>query len=100
MIYREGSGAMWENNKPEGNAAHQCSFCGKKQDQVSQLTAGPGGVYVCNECVDLYREHIENMAGEAIATEKLMQVCSSCGTRPPASHRYCFNCGAQLGGKL
>ncbi|MBV9231675.1 MAG: hypothetical protein JOZ18_20370 [Chloroflexi bacterium] len=74
----------------------KCSFCGKSQDQVNRLTAGPGDVYICNECVDLYREHIEKMAGEPITTEKLMRVCSSCGNRPPASHRYCFNCGSQF----
>ncbi len=28
-----------------------CSFCGKQQDQVQRLIAGPGGVYVCDECV-------------------------------------------------
>lgn len=30
----------------------KCSFCGKSQDQVIKLIAGPG-VYICNECVDL-----------------------------------------------
>ena len=29
-----------------------CSFCGKSQDQVFRLLAGPG-VYICNECIDL-----------------------------------------------
>jgi ATP-dependent protease Clp, ATPase subunit len=29
----------------------KCSFCGKSQDQVKKLIAGPG-VYICNECVD------------------------------------------------
>ena len=29
-----------------------CSFCGKHQDQIQRLIAGPGGVYVCDECVD------------------------------------------------
>ncbi len=28
-----------------------CSFCGKQQDQVQRLIAGPGGVYVCGECI-------------------------------------------------
>ena len=36
-----------------------CSFCGKSQDQVQRLIAGPGGVYICDECVDLCREIIE-----------------------------------------
>jgi len=38
---------------------YRCSFCGKKQDQVHRLIAGPGGVYICDECVDLCREIIE-----------------------------------------
>jgi ATP-dependent Clp protease ATP-binding subunit ClpX len=38
---------------------YRCSFCGKGQDQVQRLIAGPGGVYICDECVDLCREIIE-----------------------------------------
>ena len=38
---------------------YQCSFCGKSQEQVHRLIAGPGGVYICNECIDLCREIIE-----------------------------------------
>lgn len=36
----------------------KCSFCGKSQDQVRKLIAGPG-VYVCDECVDLCNEILE-----------------------------------------
>ena len=35
---------------------YHCSFCGKSQDQVRRLIAGPGAVYICDECVDLCRE--------------------------------------------
>src|SRR5579884_3875009 len=38
---------------------YRCSFCGKSQDQVQRLNAGPGGVYICDECIDLCREIIE-----------------------------------------
>jgi ATP-dependent Clp protease ATP-binding subunit ClpX len=38
---------------------YRCSFCGKSQEQVQRLIAGPGGVYICDECVDLCREIIE-----------------------------------------
>ena len=31
----------------------RCSFCGKTQDEVRKLIAGPEGVYICNECVDI-----------------------------------------------
>ena len=36
----------------------KCSFCGKSQKQVKKLIAGPG-VYICNECIDLCNEIIE-----------------------------------------
>jgi hypothetical protein len=36
----------------------RCSFCGKTQIQVERLIAGPGGVYICNECVRLCAEVI------------------------------------------
>ena len=36
----------------------KCSFCGKSQEQVRRLIAGPG-VYICDECIDLCREIIE-----------------------------------------
>ena len=35
-----------------------CSFCGKDQDEVKKLIAGPS-VYICNECVDLCNDIIE-----------------------------------------
>ena len=31
----------------------RCSFCGKSQDEVRKLIAGPDGVFICNECVDI-----------------------------------------------
>ena len=37
----------------------RCSFCNKTQDQVDTLVAGPG-VFICNECVELCREVIED----------------------------------------
>jgi len=33
-----------------------CSFCGKNQDQVHRLIAGPNGVFICDECVRLCNE--------------------------------------------
>ena len=48
----------------------KCSFCGKSQKQVQQLIAGPG-VYICDECVELCNEIIEERqaekAGEGVA---------------------------------
>jgi ATP-dependent Clp protease ATP-binding subunit ClpX len=38
---------------------YRCSFCGKGQEEVRRLIAGPGAVYICDECVDLCREIID-----------------------------------------
>lgn len=37
----------------------RCSFCGKTENQVHRLIAGPNGVYICDECVDLCDEILE-----------------------------------------
>ncbi len=37
----------------------RCSFCGKTQEQVKKLIAGPSGVYICDECVDICADIIE-----------------------------------------
>jgi ATP-dependent Clp protease ATP-binding subunit ClpX len=40
----------------------KCSFCGKSQDQVRKLVAGPG-VYICDECIELCNEIVEEELG-------------------------------------
>ena len=47
----------------EGNEQLLCSFCGKSQRQVKKLIAGPG-VYICDECVALCVEILEEEIGE------------------------------------
>lgn len=42
----------------------RCSFCHKTQDQVRKLIAGPEGVYICDECVDICGEIIEEESEE------------------------------------
>lgn len=42
--------------KTSTRSTYRCSFCGKDQDQVARLIAGPGKVYICNECVALCGE--------------------------------------------
>lgn len=37
----------------------RCSFCGKTEDQVRKLIAGPGGAYICDECIDICQEIID-----------------------------------------
>ncbi len=48
----------------EADALLKCSFCGKSQKQVKKLIAGPG-VYICDECIELCNEIIEEELGEA-----------------------------------
>jgi len=53
-------------NGRQTRVQYHCSFCGKNQDQVKRLIAGPGAVYICDECVELCREIIdEEAAGPA-----------------------------------
>ncbi|CAI2614760.1 ATP-dependent Clp protease ATP-binding subunit ClpX [Apilactobacillus kunkeei] len=47
---------MFEDN--EGKGPITCSFCGKSQDQVKKIVAGPG-VYICNECIDLCKDIVD-----------------------------------------
>ncbi|RJQ09368.1 MAG: ATP-dependent Clp protease ATP-binding subunit ClpX [Dehalococcoidia bacterium] len=49
---------------------YNCSFCGKNQDQVKRLIAGPGAVYICDECVDLCQEIINEEASGGAKTAK------------------------------
>ena len=49
----------------EANDLLKCSFCGKTQKQVKKLIAGPG-VYICDECIDLCNEIIEEEFSESV----------------------------------
>jgi ATP-dependent Clp protease ATP-binding subunit ClpX len=48
----------------DGGDLLKCSFCGKSQKQVKKLIAGPG-VYICDECIDLCNEIIEEELSES-----------------------------------
>lgn len=52
---------MFDSTETTGTIS--CSFCGKTQDQVKKIVAGPG-VYICNECIDLCKEIIDEELGE------------------------------------
>lgn len=43
----------------------RCSFCGKSQDQVKKLIAGPEGVFICDECIEVCMEIVEDELFEA-----------------------------------
>jgi ATP-dependent Clp protease ATP-binding subunit ClpX len=51
-------------NQRNSRIQYRCSFCGKTQEQVRRLIAGPGGVYICDECIELCREIIEEEAAQ------------------------------------
>ncbi len=51
---------MFKFNDEKGQL--KCSFCGKSQDQVRKLVAGPG-VYICDECIELCTEIVEEELG-------------------------------------
>jgi ATP-dependent Clp protease ATP-binding subunit ClpX len=61
---------------------YHCSFCGKNQDQVRRLIAGPGAVYICDECVDLCREIIDEESGSA-TTAASGKTATGLGDRVP-----------------
>ena len=48
----------------KGGKPYRCSFCGKSQDQVRKLIAGQG-VYICDECITLCREIVDEEFMEA-----------------------------------
>ena len=52
----------------DGGDLLKCSFCGKSQKQVKKLIAGPG-VYICDECIDLCNEIIEEELTEASTSD-------------------------------
>ncbi len=69
-------------NSKNMRTTYRCSFCGKSQDQVQRLIAGPGGVYICDECIDLCREIIEEE--QATVTKPRLQT----GKIPPPKKIY------------
>ncbi|MDO5541322.1 MAG: ATP-dependent Clp protease ATP-binding subunit ClpX [Eubacteriales bacterium] len=50
-----------------GEPKIRCSFCNKTEDQVRKLIAGPGGVYICDDCVDICSEIIDEELAEEYA---------------------------------
>ncbi len=58
-------------NSKNIRTTYRCSFCGKSQDQVQRLIAGPGGVYICDECIDLCREIIDEEQATAANKPRL-----------------------------
>ncbi len=53
----------------KNNDKIRCSFCSKTEDQVHKLIAGPNGVYICDECVEICSEIIEEEMEEEYAPD-------------------------------
>jgi ATP-dependent Clp protease ATP-binding subunit ClpX len=53
--------------------SYTCSFCSKNQDQVRRLIAGPAAVYICDECVELCREIIQEDSGSTVRPKEPLQ---------------------------
>ena len=47
------------NNHIGGEDDRRCSFCGKPKELAKKLIAGPDGVYICDECIDICKEVLE-----------------------------------------
>jgi ATP-dependent Clp protease ATP-binding subunit ClpX len=69
---------LFKFNEEKGQL--KCSFCGKSQDQVRKLVAGPG-VYICDECIELCNEIVEEELGneEEIDLKSLPKPQEICG---------------------
>jgi len=52
----------------------RCSFCNKTEDQVRKLIAGPSGVYICDECVEICSEIIEEELEDEYAAEDAQEI--------------------------
>ena len=57
---------------PEGPESLKCSFCGKSQRHVKKLIAGPG-VYICDECIDLCNDIVEDELAEEASLEPILE---------------------------
>ena len=57
-----------------------CSFCGKTQDEVRKLIAGPS-VYICDECIDLCNDIIADEIARGPTDPLKCWICQEVGTR-------------------
>ena len=58
-------------NGKGGRSQYECSFCGKLQQQVKRLIAGPGKVYICDECVRLCQRIIDEESPSAASPRQV-----------------------------
>lgn len=62
---------------------YTCTFCGKDQDAVARLIAGPGNIYICDQCIGKISERPESVDASAYThgSEERMLRCSFCGKK-------------------
>ena len=63
---------MAPRSTPEGPEQLNCNFCGKSQRHVKKLIAGPG-VYICDECIELCNDIVEDELAEETAIEPILE---------------------------
>lgn len=94
-----------EQATPAGPAeqdAGRCSFCGRSQDEVSHLIAGPNR-YICGQCIAAIGTMLEGRAAaiaappaRAVPSEEAEQVCSFCGKRRGQVEEMASGSGAAI----
>ena len=55
----------------------RCSFCNKTQSQVKKMIAGPAGVYICDECVSICSDIVEEEYESCRKKGKWRSICSN-----------------------
>jgi ATP-dependent Clp protease ATP-binding subunit ClpX len=58
---------MAKRQEPPSEEGRQCSFCNRDEDTIRRLIAGPEGVFICNECVDLCADILDGEGAHPIA---------------------------------
>ena len=57
------------SDSDRNNPKVRCSFCGQTQKQVGQMIAGPGGIYICDECISTCNDILKMQAKESMEDE-------------------------------
>ena len=58
-----------KSDSDRNNPKVRCSFCGQTQKQVGQMIAGPGGIYICDECISTCNDILKMQAKESMEDE-------------------------------
>src|SRR5206468_4861598 len=75
----------------EPGKTYSCSFCGKSQDKVRKIIAGPT-VYICDECIDLCNDIIEDEVDQQ-GTERHSSQPSPIESSDTSGEAVCYGCG-------